>query len=246
MLCAPNLLFNSGLAAQAWSLGSSLASKAAQAALDSPKQDSKHWAFHRANTQQPTGTSQRQGRHSVQLTQFAIFILLASTSRMFCCRLTSLPSSDLWQAINFSSLPESGQSLCVPHPHDEGSRAQHRHRLSPCQLLPSVPQAQPRDRNLLPNGHCSPMSIPPSLSSPATHPLQTLCCFSWKSHLTTVPDSSGQSQPKVKTFLVFLLLLLCNRTSIQSLLCPSTMEPSTSLCLSWKADEGTMKLNSSR
>lgn len=136
MLCAPHLLFTSRLAAPAWSLGSSPASKAAQAAPDSPKRDSKHWALHRANTQQPTGTSQRQGRHSVQLTQLAIFTLLATTSRMFCGRLTSLPSSDLWQAINFSSLPESGQSRCVPHPHGEGSRAQPRHRLSPCQLLP--------------------------------------------------------------------------------------------------------------
>lgn len=174
MLCAPHLLFTSRLAAPAWSLGSSPASKAAQAAPDSPKRDSKHWALHRANTQQPTGTSQRQGRHSVQLTQLAIFTLLATTSRMFCGRLTSLPSSDLWQAINFSSLPESGQSRCVPHPHGEGSRAQPRHRLSHVSCSPSVPQAQPRARHVLPNGHCSPVSISPSLGSPATHALQTL------------------------------------------------------------------------
>lgn len=63
--------FTAGLAAHAWSLESSLVSKATQAAPDSPNWDCKHWAFHRANMQQPTGTNQRQGRHSVQLTQFA-------------------------------------------------------------------------------------------------------------------------------------------------------------------------------
>lgn len=72
MLCAPDLLLNSGLAAHDLILGSSPASKAAQAALDSPKWDCKHWAFHRADMQQLTGTNQRQGRHSVQLTHFAI------------------------------------------------------------------------------------------------------------------------------------------------------------------------------
>lgn len=72
MLCAPDLLLNSRLVAHAWSLGSSPASKAAQAALDSPKWDCKRWDFHRANMQQPTGANQHQSRHSLQLTHFVI------------------------------------------------------------------------------------------------------------------------------------------------------------------------------
>lgn len=251
MLCAPHLLFNRELAAHAWTLGSSPASKAAQAALDNPKWDCKHWAFHRANTQQPTGTNQRQGRHSVQLTLFAIFSLLASTSRIFCCRLTSLPSSDLWQAIDFNSLPESETITLLPTPSWWREQAEH----GPAQAGSPVSAAPPECHRhragaaaRSTNGHCSPAapwaSPPPLVPQPRIHGKHSLLFLmeipryqcTWE--LCTVTANS-KDPPHV------LLLLLCNRSCAQGILCPCTTEPSKVLASflegRWRCDEAEFK-----
>lgn len=114
---------------------------------------------------------------------------------------------------------------------------------------PSVPRAQPKGRHLLPNGNCSPLAppaFPPSLDSPDTHPLQTLCCFSWKSHVITVPEGSGQSQPTKKTLLVSFCSCSATEAPLRAFCVLALWTLPKSLCLSWNTDEGKMKLNSSR
>lgn len=113
---------------------------------------------------------------------------------------------------------------------------------------PSVPQAQSRSRHLLPNGHCSPAApraspFPRFPSYPSTS--NTLCYFSWKSHIIAVPESSGQSQPTVKTLFVSFCSSPTTDAPCRAFCVLAQWSLLKSLWLSWKADK-EMKLNSSR